>query len=1192
MKGFDLAKISDITEKFIGKNRRLAYQLEKVEDDGQHVLYQATNLFSVLYCQITANIDLIEHWESLQERLFKEQSAKANRYLVFVVPDSLIKQTNLYEKLASAERDDRFFRKVFIGLPDGASKNEIESSLTDRIPLWFEEKKAVIRQYVPVLSDLIPDTELLKLLLQKTPSAVIQAIEKTPSFSYLFEKDSRHAREITGLTENAQSDSRKEQGLRITDLAVQNFRRFEKRSVDLDGDVVLIYGKNGTGKTTLCDALELSIFPELRRLQGDPDIDETPDQTYAPFLRADSFAHYAGISIKGKDGEEPFLLETTVLPNTTTKRLNGKSVTNEEVLIFLTRNENVSKKGFLDILLHTHFLGQHSIRDFIYGNRLDDDEKITTTRYTLLAEMFGFGEVEHLKKRLSGILSHIKRNKISKAEGDIEVVEVQLRGMKRKYGPKSKQNLEKKGYEVQQEVAVEKYGQIIERLTEFFGMDVARSFIITDAKSMEGYQVSCDGIRSLISTERKALEAQAADLKRLGRLMAKMSATFPDILSLDTASVSKFVEEVRHQIDDSLKSVQQAERDVQEIDEQIEAVGSKILQVRQFVEQHASYLALLETEGKELETLEFVQHQRNELLRKQSDLLNKLHEAAAMDKEITRRLADQEERAQKYERLLESLPKLRTAEILVQQHSGRLSAIDDAITQAEQRLSQLEDQTLSSSAEAQSSSDSLLDLEALRANSHYTCPCCGEEYSDRQRFADKIQGQLDDGKYRQELRAFLVDVERKNTETVRTHLLELIRSYNGEKEEVQQTIKLQARVVLDHQALAGELGETAALPESGLRETIRKHNAEVEDLRKAVATSSSKSLKNENDKIQEELMALRGDSHKEHLANIRTEISAITNSVREILDDSVLRSKDSVQDSLDVLSGKLRELKDQRERLLLEINSKNIADSRLRELDESMSELESLSLGQDALRRYSIDTGPKLSENNLTLQKALYELSAEMDDLSQLFGLLSVEERGDTLRVALEGYEAEKDRWAQCYQNVAKINTDLSKLSSSGLQQSLSEYGPLINQIYQKFIRHDIFAALELKSDVSQKGRRHDLYLRLKSYSGNTKYTPASYLSEAQLNILALSIFLTRVMYQNISELDTVFIDDPIQQMDDMNAAAFVDVILGLSQIGKQIIITTCNHDFYHLVAHKMQSVSSAGKVSFKAVDLDLLVGN
>jgi ABC-type Mn2+/Zn2+ transport system ATPase subunit len=81
-------------------------------------------------------------------------------------------------------------------------------------------------------------------------------------------------------------------------------------------------------------------------------------------------------------------------------------------------------------------------------------------------------------------------------------------------------------------------------------------------------------------------------------------------------------------------------------------------------------------------------------------------------------------------------------------------------------------------------------------------------------------------------------------------------------------------------------------------------------------------------------------------------------------------------------------------------------------------------------------------------------------------------------------------------------------------------------------------------------------------------------------------------MYQNISELDTVFIDDPIQQMDDMNAAAFVDVILGLSQIGKQIIITTCNHDFYHLVAHKMQSVSSAGKVSFKAVDLDLLVEN
>jgi hypothetical protein len=57
-----------------------------------------------------------------------------------------------------------------------------------------------------------------------------------------------------------------------------------------------------------------------------------------------------------------------------------------------------------------------------------------------------------------------------------------------------------------------------------------------------------------------------------------------------------------------------------------------------------------------------------------------------------------------------------------------------------------------------------------------------------------------------------------------------------------------------------------------------------------------------------------------------------------------------------------------------------------------------------------------------------------------------------------------------------------------------------------------------------------------------------------------------------------------------MNSAAFVDVILGLSQIGKQIIITTCNQDFYRLVAHKMQNISASGRISFKSVNLDAAI--
>ena len=106
MKSFDLHDVARVTEAFISKNQRLAYQVEKLEGDEHHILYRATNLFSFLYCQITVDIDLIKGWPSLQERLFEEGRNSANRYLVYVIPDSQVSRNNLYERL-SARRTRR-----------------------------------------------------------------------------------------------------------------------------------------------------------------------------------------------------------------------------------------------------------------------------------------------------------------------------------------------------------------------------------------------------------------------------------------------------------------------------------------------------------------------------------------------------------------------------------------------------------------------------------------------------------------------------------------------------------------------------------------------------------------------------------------------------------------------------------------------------------------------------------------------------------------------------------------------------------------------------------------------------------------------------------------------------------------------------------------------------------------------------
>ncbi|MDP5283859.1 hypothetical protein HJ578_012355 [Shouchella clausii] len=73
-------------------------------------------------------------------------------------------------------------------------------------------------------------------------------------------------------------------------------------------------------------------------------------------------------------------------------------------------------------------------------------------------------------------------------------------------------------------------------------------------------------------------------------------------------------------------------------------------------------------------------------------------------------------------------------------------------------------------------------------------------------------------------------------------------------------------------------------------------------------------------------------------------------------------------------------------------------------------------------------------------------------------------------------------------------------------------------------------------------------------------------LSSGQLNVLAISIFLAINEAQNINALDFIAIDDPIQNMDDVNQYSICDV---LGQIDKQIIFSTHDLDFVKLFLKK-----------------------
>ena len=96
----------------------------------------------------------------------------------------------------------------------------------------------------------------------------------------------------------------------------------------------------------------------------------------------------------------------------------------------------------------------------------------------------------------------------------------------------------------------------------------------------------------------------------------------------------------------------------------------------------------------------------------------------------------------------------------------------------------------------------------------------------------------------------------------------------------------------------------------------------------------------------------------------------------------------------------------------------------------------------------------------------------------------------------------------------------------------------------------------------------------------------SAFFSDAQMNSLAITVFLAGTLRQRWSGFKTIIIDDPVQQMDEMYVCAFLDLIRGLS--GQyQFIIFTCSRDFYLLALDKLNCLNKTKQGSFLAYRLE-----
>lgn len=195
----------------------------------------------------------------------------------------------------------------------------------------------------------------------------------------------------------------------------------------------------------------------------------------------------------------------------------------------------------------------------------------------------------------------------------------------------------------------------------------------------------------------------------------------------------------------------------------------------------------------------------------------------------------------------------------------------------------------------------------------------------------------------------------------------------------------------------------------------------------------------------------------------------------------------------------------------------------------------------------------------------------EINELKEMLSHYNNNIQDNTLR--LLNYDLEKLNIEE--NKVKKISESFESMSQNGRDVFLNEIDRILKSddlpikiLYNYLNPNYNFPKLNFRIDKSNP-KNNRLMLEAISASGAI-INPAYSFSSAQNNVLAVSIFLSFALAQKWSNLDCIFMDDPIQNMDDININNFVDIIRNVVRTtNKQFFISTHDIRIFEFMKNK-----------------------
>lgn len=326
--------------------------------------------------------------------------------------------------------------------------------------------------------------------------------------------------------------------------------------------------------------------------------------------------------------------------------------------------------------------------------------------------------------------------------------------------------------------------------------------------------------------------------------------------------------------------------------------------------------------------------------------------------------------------------------------------------------------------------------------------------------------------------------------------------------------------------------------------------------------------KNENKerkiKLKENILEI------ENIVGKKSKLISIENDYKAVLESlNLKKSEGSVEKELEfkkrVLNRKLGRLDK-----LIEKSNLNMAKIK-QERDEVSLYIASIDNFEDFLltdQEFHViinqtDKKIKILENDFSIVSKIKELSIKKNEKKEgINRLLGYEEKEKELETEIKGWN---EKIVDLEEYIKSLTTKVGEHALDFLNQPHSKIQQYYRYLNPMPTTNGNIHFVTDNSDETKRGL--SITIPYEKDNGEKDFLNARYtLSSAQLNTLAIAIFLVANDSQDVGIFDFVAIDDPIQNMDDVNQYTMCDI---LGDIDKQLLFSTHDLEFLKLFIKK-----------------------